>query len=564
MDFSSQNQMNVLSQIEGGARRLTEIVRILAKYGIAEWLGEADSNWIDKRLLSAGGEHLTHRSTEERIRLALTELGTSGIKLGQMLSTRPDLVGAELATELAKLQAETEPDAKEAIDKTLHDELGEALLEKHFARIDPEPIASASIAQVHRAELKSGEQVVIKVMHGGIEDRVHRDLDLIALLAELMERHSPVLRQYRPVATARHFRHTLLRELDFGYERLYLQRFAANFAKNPNVHIPKVYPDLSSRRALTMEFLEGIPVTDREALAAGSSDLEEFARRGASMYLDMIFRDGFYHADPHPGNLFLLEGNVVGVVDCGMVGQIDATLREEIEEFLLASVAQDTDELVEILCRIGLVPARLDRVALERELSEILADYSQQPLDQLDFGGAINRMTNLIRSYHLVLPQGFALLFKTLVMLEGTGRQLNPSFNLTELLAPYYRKALRRRLAPRRMLGRAAHSYRDWRRMFDKLPRDLSDILARARNGSLEIHLEHRSLEGTVDRLVQGILSAAVFVGASMMLSSQLAPTIGGISIIGLIGLVASSALGLPLLHAIRKSSKQRKREAEE
>ncbi len=554
----------MLSQIEGGARRLTEIIGILAKYGIAEWLGDADSSWIDKRLLSAEGEHLTHRSTEERIRLALSEFGTTGIKLGQMLSTRPDLIGSALATELAKLQADTAPDTDETILQAVEQELGEELLKKQFAHIDQQPIASASIAQVHRARLITGEEVAVKVMHRGIEEKVHRDLDLLALLADLMERHSPLLRQYRPVATARHFRFTLLRELDFNHERLHLQRFAANFAGDSSVHIPRVYPELSSERVLTMEYLAGIPVTDSEALRTSGEDLDEFARRGATLYLEMIFRDGFYHADPHPGNLFLLEDNVVGLVDCGMVGQIDASLREDIEEFLLAAVAQDTDELVEILCHIGLAPARLDRAGLQREFSEILTEYGAQPLDQFDLGGALNRVTDLIRNYHIVLPHGFALLFKTLVMLEGTGHLMNPSFNLTELLTPYYRRALRRRFAPHRILGRAAHSYRDWRRMLDKLPRDLTDILSRARDGRLEIHLEHRSLEGTVDRLVLGLLSAALFVGSSLILSNQLPPTLSGISVLGALGLLGSGSLGLPLLLAIHRSSKRRKRESEE
>ena len=549
--------MNVLSQIEGGAKRLSEIVRVLTKYGIAGWLSDVKIDWIANALTSEHGERLTHRSTEERIRLALTELGTTTIKLGQMLSTRPDLVGVDLAQELTKLQSSTPPDKSNDVMETLQSELG-ASVNEAFTSFDTEPIASASIGQVHQAVLSTGERVAVKVMHKDIEERVHRDLDLLAFLADLMEKHSPVLRQYRPVATVRHFRQTLLRELDYSYERRHLEEFAKNFRRDPTVHFPAVFPEWSTRRVLTMELLDGVPVSDREAMEATGADLTEYARRGATMYLEMIFRDGFYHADPHPGNLFLLANNTVGVVDCGMVGRIDETLRSDIESILLASALPDADEIVEIICRMGLVPAELDTRELKRDLSEILADYTSQPIDQFDLAGALNRVTDLIRSYHIILPQGFAMFFKTLIMLEGTAQQVSPSFSLTELLTPYYKKAARRRLSPKRLVYETARSYRDWHRMLNALPRDLTDIISRARHGSFEIHHEHRRLEGTVDRLVKGILTSALFMGSSMMLSSEVPPVIKGVSILGALGILASLVLAIPLLITIRKSTKNR------
>ena len=549
--------MNVLSQIEGGTKRLGEIVATLTKYGIANWLSDVKISWIGKLLRSHQGESLTHRPTEERIRLALTELGATGIKLGQMLSTRPDLVGGDLATELTKLQADTPPDRADYVRQTLEEELGGALT-SIFLSFDEKPAASASIGQVHRAVLVSGERVAVKVRHEGIEERVLRDLDLLAFLAELMEKHSPTLKLYRPVATVRHFRETLLKEMNYQYERRHLERFAHLFRKDRTVRFPKVFPDLSTKSVLTMEWLAGVPVSDRAGMEATEEDLTEFARRGAMMYLDMIFRDGFYHADPHPGNLLLLPGNVVGVVDCGMVGRIDKTLREDIESLLLASALPDAEEMVDIICRMGLVPAELDTRELTRDLSEILADYTTQSIDQFDLGGALGRVTDLIRSYHIILPQGFALFFKTLVMLEGTAQKVSPTFSLAELLEPYYKKAARRRLAPKRLLHEASRSYRDWHRMLNALPRDLTDIVSRVRHGSFEIHHEHRRLEQTVDRLVKGILASSLFMGSSMILSRAVPPTIKGVSVIGVLGILASIVLAVPLLWTIRKSSRRR------
>ena len=553
--------MNVLNQIEGGARRLADIVRILGKYGVAEWLNDVDASWIERRLLTQDGEHLIHRSTPERLRMALTELGTTGIKLGQMLSTRGDLVGSELANELSELQSHTPADPFESIEAILKEELGEAEYTAAFSKVDPVPLASASIAQVHRATLLDGTEVVLKVMHKGIEERVHRDLDLLGLLADLMERHSPSMRQYRPVSTARQFRRTLLRELDFGYELMNLQRFTRVFEDDPTVHFPCPFPELSTRRVLTMEFLKGVPVSDSDGLKNSGEDLDEFARRGANMYLEMIFRDGIYHADPHPGNVFMLPGNVVGIVDCGMIGHVDDVLREEVESLILAGVERDSVELADIICRVGLVPPRLDRIALQAELSEIVNDYGTMTLDQFDFGGALTRITDLIRRYHIILPDGFALLFKTLVMIEGTARQINPTFSMDKLMRPYHDVAVARRLHPRRVIGRMAHTYRDWRRMIEGLPRDVTDLMGRARDGTLEIHLEHRSLEGTVDRLVEGLLCAALLLASTTLLASDIEPTIHGLSVFGLLGLLGAIVLGIRILFSIHRSQKRRDRE---
>lgn len=548
---------NRLSRIEGGAKRLAEIAAVFAKYGLADWLNNTDYDWVQRRLRSDGGENLTHRSTDERIRLALTELGTSAVKLGQILSTRPDIIGPRLVAELSRLQANTPPEPVEDVIATIQVELG-APLGDLFSSFDQTPLASASIGQVHRAVLPGGELVVVKVMHRGIEQTVERDLDLLAFLAGLAQKHAPALKPYQPLATAKLFRRTLLRELDFEYERRYLQEFQANFRDDPTVRFPRVFPALCSRRVVTMEFLDGIPVSDRDRLGASGEDLNELARRGANLYLEMIFRDGFYHADPHAGNLLILPGNRVGVLDCGMVGRIDERLRDEIEAMLLAAVAPDPADLTEIVCRVGAIPPELDRDALCSELSDLLADFSNQSLDRFDLGGALNRMLELIQSYHIVLPQGFALLLKTLVMLEGTAKFLSPSFSLAELLEPYYKRALARRFAPRRFAQDMMRSFRDWRRLFDALPRDLSDIVSRIRSGRFEIHMEHRRLESSVDRLVQGLLTSALFVGSSMLLASAVPPTVRGVSLAGAAGCCLALSLGARLLLAIRGSGRRR------
>ena len=552
-------KLHTLSRIDRSARRLAEILAVLAKYGLADWISNLDYEWLRGLFKSHEGDVLSDLTVAERIRCALTDLGTGFVKLGQILSTRPDLVSPEVVAELSKLQTQTPPDDYQTVAGIIEEELGQPV-ETLFRSFEKIPMASASIGQVHEATLHDGGVVVVKVIHEGIEDRVRRDLDLFLGLAELAEKHAPQLRRYQPVATARYFQRTILRELDFAYERRHLERFADYFEDDETVHFPRVFSELSAGRVLTMEKIEGIPVTDAEALGKSGADLREFAHRGADLYLEMIFRDGFYHADPHPGNLFLMPGGVVGIIDCGMVGYIDDTLREDIEGMLLAAIEGDSDGFAEAVIRVGHVPPELDEDELRAEVGEFLGDYVGQSLAEFDFSGALQRMFTSFRDFRIVLPPGFGMLMKTLVVLEGTSRRLSPDFSLAALVKPYCSRAVRRRLAPRRMLSEIHRSFRDWRRLLDSLPRDLGDIVTRFRKGTLEVHMEHRRLESTVDRLVQGLLTAAVFLGSAMMWSMGAPPTAFGVSLFGALGFVASVWMGGGLLWSIRKARKKRLR----
>jgi ubiquinone biosynthesis protein len=546
-------QLAVLARTERSARRVTEILSVLSKYGLADWLGGLNYEWLQGRLVSANGERLGKVTHEARIRLALTELGTTFIKLGQVLSTRADLLGPALADELAKLRSQTPPDPPQVVRATIAAELGRPV-EELFREFDDQALASASIGQVHRARLVSGEAVVVKVQHAGIEETIVKDLDIMAGLAELLQNHVSQLRSYQPVATVREFRRIIMQELDFASERRNLEEFARNFAGDPTVKFPAVFPAFCGRRVLTIEFLAGISGEDTVGLQESGVDLDEFARRGANMYLEMIFRDGFYHADPHAGNLMLLPGGVVGVLDCGMVGRLDHHLREEIEDVLLALMQNDIQELTDIVIRVGSVPPDLDRVALRTEISNFLAEYAGQSLRDFRLSEALNRVIDVIRRYKIVLPPPGSLLLKTLIMLEGTSRQLNPSFNLAEFIQPHAAKALKRRFSPKRWLGKLQRATRDWNRLLEALPRDTAEILQRLRSGTLEMRHEHRRLEVVVNRLVMGILAAALFLGSATLWSNGASPAVEGVSIFGVAGCVVSVAMGLHLLLKIRQT----------
>ena len=546
-------RLSSLIRLEKNARRLTEILGVLGKYGLADLLAGLPSRWIQRRLVSVDGQTIRGEPFEVRLRMALSELGPTFIKFGQMLSTRGDLLNAELVHELAKLQEGNIADSAEIIVASIEQELG-APIDVLFAEFDDQPIGSASIAQVHRARLLDGQAVVVKVQHAQIQERVRCDLDLLAALAELAQNHVPAVRPYQPVALIRQFRRTLTKELDFLAEKRNLEHFQRQFADNPGVRFPSVFADHCTRTILTMEFLGGIHGSDLKGLKESGVNLQEFTRQAGLMYLDMIFRDGFYHADPHPGNFVLMEGGVLGVIDCGMVGRLDENYREDFEEFLLAVVRNDPSAMTAAVLRLASAPPDLDEAALRVELAELADDVSGQTLSHFDLGGTLERVIDIVHRFRIVLPPNASLLIKTLIMLEGTSRRLEPGFNLAELMEQYQGQAVTRRLLPARWRRKAERAAREWDRLFMQLPSELTSLLDRMRTGTLEIHHVHRQLEATVNRLVVGLLTSALLVSSSLLLSQS---GTGGLStilvVLGALGVAGAVLLLLRLLHEIHR-----------
>lgn len=546
-------KFTAIPQLARNANRLREVATYLSKYGLADWISRLDLDFAKGLFKGPEGNQLADLTREERIRLALGELGPTFIKLGQILSTRSDIIGQVLADELSLLQADAPADPPAIVRQIIETELGRPL-EEVFREFSDLPLASASIGQVHLARLHDGTAVVVKVQHAGIEDKVRNDLEILVGLAELAELHLSELKNYRPRQTAADLQRGLRRELDFGREERNLQKFRTLFAKDPSVHFPKPFGQWSTSRVLVMEYLDGVKVANADLLAASGQDLPVLARRGAELFLKMIFEHGFYHADPHPGNVLILEGGVVGLIDCGMVGRIDESTREQIEDMLASLASRDAERLAQVITRIGTVPPDLDLPGLEYDVSEFVSHYADQPLNQFDLGGALVEMTEIIRRYNILLPAGVALLIKVLIMLEGTARLLHPNFNLTELIEPYQRKLMMRRLSPVRQWKKLRRMFAEWQHLGEILPRGVSDILTQVQSGRFEIHLQHRSLEPSVNRLVLGMLASALFLGSAWLWANNVPPAVGGVSIFGVAGCVTSVILGLRLMRAIAKS----------
>lgn len=545
-------KISTIPQLYRNLNRWYEILAILSKYGLAGWISRFDLGFAKGIFKDRGGEVLANQTPETRIRLALAELGPTFIKLGQILSTRPDIVGVGLAEELQMLQTEVAADPPEVVRATIEEELGQPV-DELFAEFDDVPLASASIGQVHKARLNTGEQVVVKVRHANIEQRVRVDLDIMSGLAQLAEK-IPEFSNYRPRATAAEFQRTLRRELDFGREERHLQEFALQFEHDPTVKIPRSYSDLSTPRVLTMEMITGVKLSEAAKSHDNGMDLTAIARRGADLYLEMIFTHGFYHADPHPGNIILCPGNVIGLVDFGMVGRIDEDLRDEIEGMLLAIATQDAESLTASIVRLGQVPTGLDYGALSLDVADFVSHYSQQSLAEFNLSGALNEMTEMIRRYRIMLPARIGMLLKVLVMLEGTSRQASPNFSLMEVMAPHRRRMMMRRISPMRRIKKMRRIYNELEQLAVILPRRIMDILGQMQSGKFDVHLDHRGLEPSVNRLVLGLMVSALFLGSSLLLAQKVPPLFHDASVLGVSGAVVSLVLALRLLRAINKS----------
>jgi ubiquinone biosynthesis protein len=551
-----------IPHIYRNVKRWTEIVAVLSKYGLADWLAQTNIEFAKDRLSSREGESIARLTRDARIRLTLTELGPTFIKLGQLLSTRPDVVGRDLANELKQLQTCTPADSPEIVRKTVETELGQTL-DELFAEFDLVPIASASVGQVHRARLRTGERVVVKVQHAGIDAKVNEDLEVLGGLAQLAEGF-PEFKPYRPTANVAEMGRTLRRELDFGREERNLHQFAELFRDDPTIAIPRVYIEVSTPRVLTMDMIDGIPLSNPGMLEAAGVDREEVARRGANIYMQMIFTHGFFHADPHPGNIILLPGNVIGLLDFGMVGRIDERLRERIEDMLMAIVQHDVPLLVRIIKQIGKPPPQLDESGLANDVADFVGHYATQSLEHFPVGAALSDMVEIMRRFGIMLPTTVAMLLKTLVTLEGTAKLLSPRFSLMEVMQPFHRGMMLRRLSPARQAKKLRRLYMEVEQLVEVLPQRVIQILEQVQDGKFDVHLDHRGLGPSVNRLVLGMLASALFVGSSFLLSYQVPPLLfhkhevwlgmKDISMLGLGGCTISLLVGLRLLRAIGKS----------
>jgi ubiquinone biosynthesis protein len=526
--------------------RLHEISAVLIRHGLGDLVRRIG---VASLLERAGtmlhwGEAARSSQLEppQRLRQAFEELGPTFIKLGQMLSTREDLLPPAWTDELARLHSGVAAVPFSEIEPVMRKALG-AAPEEVFRDLEHEPAGTASIAQVHRARLPDGRPVVLKVRRPGIESKVEADLRILAHVAQLVDSEIAEARRYQPLRVVDEFRRSLSRELDLAAEARNIERFERNFRDDPYVLIPHVYPQYTSSTMNVQERIDGISGEDREAIERAGLDTKLIARRGVDAVLKMILEDGFFHADPHPGNVIYLPGERIAMIDFGMAGRLSPERRSQIVDLLTGIARHDVEPILEVLLDWA-GDESIDEDRLAADVGELVFDYADVPLKDLRVGSLIRRITGVVREHGIVLPSDLTLMMKALISLEGLGRRYDPEFRLVERITPFLDRAAAARYAPAEVGRRGGASLGQFLGLVGSVPRDVGRLLKDARRGRMRVDLDlkrldsfGRKLDSTIDRITIGIMTASLVIGSSIVMTVTSGPQVYGIPVFTVLGL---------------------------
>ena len=545
--------------------RVQTIASVMIRYGFGDAVRRLGIGTVLEKagrvLHWKGLERAARLTTPERMCLALEELGPTFMKLGQVLATRVDLLPPDWIQAFEKLQDQVPFVAFETLRPRLTEDLGGAP-ESVFRDLDTEPRAAASLAQVHRARLPDGTPVVLKIRRPGVTATVEADLRLLERLAEIAEAEIPDLRRFRPRETVRQFRRTMLQEIDFTREGRHTERATRAFQNLSYVKIPRIYPQWTTPRLIVQEFVEGIPARDIPAIQAAGLDRKILSEHGARAVLKMILEDGFFHADPHPGNILFLPDNRLALLDWGMVGRLTDDRRDEVVRLLFALVDRDPAGVVDVLLDWA-GDEHVDVGQLTDQVDEFIDTYHDVTLGQLDLGAMLSDMMQVVRDHGLALPQGLALLLRALITLDGLGRRLDPGFNVVAIARPFLRRTLRARYRPEALIRRARRNMAETMDLLVGLPRDLRRLIKAARRGAIQLNLDlsrldqfGHQLDRAASRLTLGMVTAAFIVATAIIMTLATEITVAGVPVLGVLGFLSSLFVGAWLLVSIYRSGR--------
>ncbi len=544
--------------------RYRQIAEILIGHGygaVVTQLGLAHRLDLPRRLFRRRAAARDEITPAEHVRLALEELGPTFIKLGQILSTRPDLLPPAYLAELARLQDQVPPMPWEAVQATIKAELG-APVEELFTSFDPISLAAASLAQVHVATLSGGQEVVVKVQRPNIERTINLDLDILYDLARLAQDRTPLGNTYDLVGLAEEFSLALRAELDYRREGRNADRFRANFARETHLYVPQVNWDYTTRRVLVQERIQGIKIDDIEALEAAGYDRHQLALHSARFIIKEVLEDGFFHADPHPGNLIVMPGEVIGLMDFGTVGYLSRQDRVGLVRLFIVAVQLDTAGIVDQLIRMGVADYRPDRDALQRDIRRLLVKYHGQALADVSAPELLEEIRPIVYRHKLRLPSDLWLLAKTLVIMEGVGKRLEPEFDIFAVAESHMRRLLLRMWLPTEWGPAVLNTATNWSDLLINLPRQSNRILGQLEQGDLELKIHLPELNPAVNRLdriatriILAVLLAALIVALAMLIPTlNLAWPWGLITWVVVISFIVMSFLGMWLIFSILRS----------
>lgn len=541
-------------------KRTAQLATVLTKYGFETLVTQTGI----KRLIpdSYIGHNEKRRelfslSIYERIRMVLEELGPAYIKLGQLLSNRDDLLPEELILELQKLRDEV---SYKDID--IHDVLKEELgiePEEIFDEIDVVPIAAASLSQVYTARLRDGKKIVIKVKRKGIKDIVEADVLIMKDFAHLLEKYYDTAKKvglYNIVCT---FENAILSELSFIQELMNIERFRANFAGNESIYVPETYKVISNSNILCMEFIDGIKISDKERLIEKGLKTTDIASTVVDLYLKQIIDYGFFHADPHSGNIFVLETGQVVFIDYGSVGRMLPRDKEYLADFIVCALRKDTKRMIRVIKRVAVKYSIANEARMERDLYEFLEVMEGISIKELDLKDMMRRLSRLLNENQTILPEYVYLLVRGIVLLEGIGRELGLDINIIESVRPYGLKMMKKRLDPKYLSNKALGKLYDLSDKLEEIPDDIHSLIQKVNNDELEITHNIRRLndiKNTMSHLVVAVIASAMAVGSSILILAKMPPLLWDVSVFGFSGFLFSGVISVIVVLSILRNKK--------
>ncbi len=550
-------------------KRYRQIIGVFISYGFGGVIEQLNIDYylaLGKNIITlnrSGRKQLVRYSNAQRFRMALEELGPTFVKLGQLISTRHDFIPPSVINELKKLQDEVPPFPFDEVVAVVESSL-EVKIDEIFPEFLVEPVAAASISQVHKARLVSGEEVAVKVQRPGIAATIETDIDIMMNLARLISRHVPELRLYDPVGVVKEFAKTIRKELDFNIEGRHVERFAANFRDDPNVYVPTIHWQASKREVLTMDWVDGIKIDQMEELLAAGLDPKIIAANGATLILRQVLEFGIFHGDPHPGNLMVLPGNVIAPLDFGIVGHLDEELKQMVLDLLMAIIKRDIRQLTTILSTVGIIDEdQINMRELHADLYDFVDRYYGIPLNQLQVATLIRDFITITSHHHIRFLPDMMLLVKALVTIEGVGRSLDPEFDMISHATPFVQELLARRLSPKYLSKVTWRQLQELRNLLRMLPRETQEIVKKLSKGKLKIEFEHvgldplgKNLDRITNRLSFSLVVSAIIVASSLIMQTNTGYMFMGYPVLGIIGYLVAGGLGFWLAIAILRSGR--------
>lgn len=522
--------------------RFDEIVRVFRKYDFDKLLGKTTRNHLNPFKNDDDNRALLEDDFPEKLRLMLQELGTTFIKFGQLLSTRPDIVGEKISKELSRLQDDNPSISYEEVKEIIEDELGKDI-DELFDDFSKEPIATASIGQVHIAKLSNGEKLAVKVQKKDIESTIETDLTIMKFIAIESNRFNSKLDTYNLPGMVEEFDKSIHKEMDYDNELMNLRHLSDNFRYNNKIKVPKVYPEYSTGKVLTMEFIEG----EKLALVIDSDDPKYnkvlIADRIVRSYFKQIFEDGFFHADPHPSNIIISDDNTVVFIDVGMMGILDEDFKINLAELMIHFSDRDIDALINQLIYMDILNENVDIKVLKRDLNDLFSKYYGVELNR--FEGVIDDLLTLMQRYKVKLPNELVLMSRGISMIENIGQHLDPSIDVVALLKPIAKKLMVQRYNPIKIAKNTKNSIFAFEHLLKSLPRLVSKLFYKFEEGDLVISLEIRQISELTNQISLALVIAALLIGSSLVMTIDKGPMFFDMPLLGFFGFVVSLILGI-------------------